>query len=83
MSKTPSDWLDTHWAPTHAPKIVQDPNPKEKDSIVKESKSEAEPKKEAKSKDKKTDAPENAGTTSLGALLQAKLDDQKKWLNLS
>jgi small subunit ribosomal protein S1 len=57
--------------------LTDDPNPKEKDSIVKESKNEAEPKKETKSKNKKTDAPENAGTTSLGALLQAKLDDQK------
>ncbi len=33
-----------------------------------------QPKKETK---KKTDAPENAGTTNLGALLKAKLDDKK------
>ena len=32
------------------------------------------PKKDAK---KKTDEPENAGTTNLGALLKAKLDDKK------
>ena len=57
--------------------LTDDPNPKEKESIVKESKDEVEIKKETKSKSKKTDAPENAGTTSLGALLQAKLDDQK------
>ena len=35
---------------------------------------EEQPKKETK---KKTDSPENAGTTNLGALLKAKLDDKK------
>ena len=55
--------------------LTEDPNPKEKDSAVTASKDVAETKKETKKK--KTDAPENAGTTSLGALLQAKLDDKK------
>jgi len=57
--------------------LSEDPNPKEKDSIV----SESDVKTKGKSMDKKTkiktDEPENAGTTSLGALLQAKLDDKK------
>ena len=57
--------------------LTEDPNPKEKDSAVTATKDEAETKKETKNKKKKTDAPENAGTTSLGALLQAKLDDKK------
>ena len=41
---------------------------------IKKKKSKNNLKKETK---KKTDAPENAGTTNLGALLKAKLDDKK------
>ena len=48
--------------------LSEDPNA-DKKTEVKE-----QPKKETK---KKTDAPENAGTTNLGALLKAKLDDKK------
>ena len=48
--------------------LSDDPNA-DKKAEVKE-----QPKKETK---KKTDAPENAGTTNLGALLKAKLDDKK------
>ena len=43
--------------------------------MKKEKKELSETKKETKKK--KTDAPENAGTTNLGALLKAKLDDKK------
>ncbi|MDC0475630.1 30S ribosomal protein S1 [Methylophilaceae bacterium] len=50
--------------------LSDDPNPNADNKIeVRE-----QPKKETK---KKTDAPENAGTTNLGALLKAKLDDKK------
>ena len=48
--------------------LSDDPNADEKVEIKEK------PKKETK---KKTDEPENAGTTNLGALLKAKLDDKK------
>ena len=48
--------------------LTDDPNADKKE------KAKEQPKKETK---KKTDAPENAGTTNLGALLKAKLDDKK------
>ncbi len=48
--------------------LTDDPNADKKEEAKEQ------PKKETK---KKTDAPENAGTTNLGALLKAKLDDKK------
>jgi small subunit ribosomal protein S1 len=48
--------------------LSEDPNADKKIEVKEQ------PKKETK---KKTDAPENAGTTNLGALLKAKLDDKK------
>ena len=48
--------------------LTDDPNADKKEEVKEQ------PKKETK---KKTDAPENAGTTNLGALLKAKLDDKK------
>ena len=48
--------------------LTDDPNVDKKEEVKEQ------PKKETK---KKTDAPENAGTTNLGALLKAKLDDKK------
>jgi small subunit ribosomal protein S1 len=48
--------------------LSDDPNADKKIEVKEQ------PKKETK---KKTDAPENAGTTNLGALLKAKLDDKK------
>jgi len=48
--------------------LSDDPNADKKEEAKEQ------PKKETK---KKTDAPENAGTTNLGALLKAKLDDKK------
>ena len=48
--------------------LSDDPN------VDKKVENKEQPKKEVK---KKTDAPENAGTTNLGALLKAKLDDKK------
>jgi len=48
--------------------LSEDPNTNKKEKVKEQ------PKKEVK---KKTNVPENAGTTNLGALLKAKLDDKK------
>ena len=65
--------------------LTEDPNPESKKENKKETESKKENKKETKSKtktpSKKKDVEkdiENAGTTNLGALLKAKLDDGKK-----